>query len=411
MKPTDRRSFLKGSAAVATGLTLPGWGARVARAQAKDPIKMGFLTPLTGAYAAEAADQQTGATLAVEEINARGGLLGRKVELLIRDDQLKPGVGAQKAKELIESEKVQFMAGGFSAAVQMAVNEQTKKAKVIYVSTGQSNEITAMPDWSPYTFHEAINPFISSHAAGTWAANNLGKRFYVLAADYAYGHQLLDGFTRVAKATGGTMVGSANHPIGTGDYSAFFPRIQAAKPEVLVLANFGKDQLNSVKQAHSFGLKQQMKVFCPILLGTMRREGGPDIFEGVYGSTTFYWELAEKLPSARRFVDAYQKRFTRLPFDYAGYAYSGVRLMLEAAERAKSLEPDKVAAAIEGHAYEHYKGKQWIRKCDHQSFQDVYIIRSRTAKEQRGEFGIFDIVARVEASESLERSCKDLGHA
>jgi hypothetical protein len=132
MKPTDRRSFLKGSGVVTAGPTLPSHGARVARVKAKDPIKMGFLTPLA-AYAAEAADQQTGATLAVEEINGRGGLLGSKVDLPARDDQLKPAVGAQKVQE-----------------------------------------ITAMPGLSPCTFHEAINPFISSHAGGTWPSDPAG---------------------------------------------------------------------------------------------------------------------------------------------------------------------------------------------------------------------------------------------
>ncbi|OLC15095.1 MAG: hypothetical protein AUH29_08800, partial [Candidatus Rokubacteria bacterium 13_1_40CM_69_27] len=381
------------------------------RGQSRDPIKIGFPIPLTGPYGAEASDQQAGATLAVDEVNARGGLRGRRVELLVRDDQLKPGVGAQRTKELIESEKVHFVIGGLSAAVQMAINEQTKAARIIYVSISQSNEITARPDWSPYTFHEAINPHITSQAVGGWALRNLGKRLYVLYADYAFGHQLRDGFKLAAEKRGGTFLGADPHPLGATDYSALFPRIQAAKPDVLVLANFGKDQLNSVKQAASFGLKAQMKLLCPVFLGTMRREGGPEIFDGVYGGTTFSWELAERISSAKRFVEAFQKKHQRPPFDYAGYAYSGTRLLLEAVERAQSLEPDKVIAALEGHTYDHYKGKQWIRKCDHQSLQDVYVLKSRSARDQKSEWSIFEIVAKVDADESLERTCKELGHA
>jgi branched-chain amino acid transport system substrate-binding protein len=406
MAPLDRRRFMR---LAATGSAALALGGAPARAQSGDPIKVGFPIPLTGPYGAEARDQQDGATLAVDEVNARGGLGGRRVELLVRDDQLKPGIGAQRAKELIESERVQFMSGALSAAVQMAINEQTKKARVIYVSISQSNEITARPDWSPYTFHEAINPYITSQAVGGWALRNLGKRLYVLYADYAFGHQLRDGFRLAAERLGGTFLGADPHPLGATDYSALFPRVQAAKPDVLVLANFGKDQLNSVKQAGSFGLKAQMTLVCPVFLGTVRREGGPDVFEGVYGGTTFYWELAERIPSARRFVDAFQKKHQRPPFDYAGYAYSGIRLLLEAVERARSVEPDRVVAALEGHSYDHYKGKQWIRKCDHQSFQDVYVVKSRAP--QQGEWGIFEIVARVEANESLERTCKELGHA
>ncbi len=403
MPTLSRRDFLRLSGAASAGLAL---GAAPARAQARDPVKIGFPIPLTGPYAA---DQQAGATLAVDEVNARGGLLGRKVELLVRDDQLKPGVGAQRTKELIENEKVHFVIGGLSAAVQMAINEQTKKARIIYVSISQSNEITARPDWSPYTFHEAINPHMTSQVVGGWAVRHLGKKLYVLYADYAFGHQLRDGLRVAAEKGGGAVVGADPHPLGATDYSPLFPRVQAARPDVLVLANFGKDQLNSVKQAAAFGLKAQMKLVCPVILGTIRKEGGPDVFEGVYGGTTFYWELADRIPTARRFVDAFQKKNGRPPFDYAGYAYSGTRLLLEAVERARSLEADRIIAALEGHVYDHYKGKQWIRKCDHQSFQDVYVVKSR--KPTQGEWGLFEIVDRVEASESLERTCKELGHA
>lgn len=407
MPPMSRRRFLGlgAAASLAPGAPAPG------RAQTRDPIKIGFPIPLTGPFGAEASDQQAGAMLAVDEFNARGGVLGRRVELLVRDDQLKPGVGAQRTKELIENEKVHFVVGGLSAAVQMAINEQTKRARVIYVSISQSNEITARPDWSPYTFHEAINPHITSQVVGSWAIRHLGKRLYVLYADYAFGHQLRDGFKLAAERFGGQFLGADPHPLGTTDYSALFPRVQAARPEVLVLANFGKDQLNSVKQAASFGLKAQMRLVCPVFLGTMRREGGPEVFDGVYGGSTFYWEMAEQIPTARRFVDAFQKRYQRPPFDYAGYAYSGTRLLLEAVERARTTDAERIIPALEGHVYDHYKGKQWIRKCDHQSFQDVWVLKSRPAATQKGDWGIFEIVARVEADEALERTCKELGHA
>jgi branched-chain amino acid transport system substrate-binding protein len=411
MTRINRRSFLKGAGAAAAGAFAgPAWR-RVALAATAETIKLGFPIPLTGPFGPEAKQQEAGATLAVEEINAKGGTLGRKVELIVRDDQLKPGEGAKRAKELIENEKVQFMVGALSAAVQMAVNEQTKKVKMIYVSISQSNEITARPDWSPYTFAEAMNPYITSQAVGRWAVEKLGKRWFFMSADYAFGNQLLDGFSRVVKAQGGTVLGNLHNPLGATDYSAYLPRVRDAKPDVLCLNNFGKDQMNSVKQIHSFGLKAQMKIVCPVLLVTARKEGGAEAFAGVHGGTSFYWELADTIPSAKRFVDAFSKRWGWPPTDYAGYAYSGTRLLLEGVERAKSMEADKVITALEGHTYDHYKGKQWIRACDHRAFQDVYVLRSRDAGQVKGEWGLFDIVGKVSASEDLERSCKELGHA
>ena len=153
-----RRTFVKTAAAAAATLSFPG----ILRAQGTGPVRIGMPLPLTGPFAALAKDMQQGAVLGVDELNARGGILGRKVEVLFRDDQLKPQVGAQRTQELIEKEGCQFIVGGLAAHVQMAINEQTKKAKVLYVSTSQSDEISAKPDTSPITFHEALNPTITS---------------------------------------------------------------------------------------------------------------------------------------------------------------------------------------------------------------------------------------------------------
>ncbi len=412
MKGADRRAFLKVvTAATTMGIwNWPGmrrWG----YAAAAEAVKIGFPIPLTGPYGSEAKDQEAGATLAVEEFNAKGGVLGRKVELVVRDDQLKPGEGAKRAKELIENEKVHFMAGALSAAVQMAINEQTKQVQMLYMSISQSNEITAKPDSSPWTFHEALNPFMTTQAVGAWAIQNLGKRWYFITADYAFGNQLQDGLRRVLKAKGGVDLGSASHPLGTTDYSAFLPKVRDLKPDVLVFNNFGKDQVNSVKQAHSFGIKEHTKILCPVILLTARREGGAEAFSEVYGGTSFYWELAETVPSAKRFVDTFQKRWGRPPSDYAGYAYSGIREILTGVELARTTDSDKVSRALEGRTYDNYKGKQWWRKCDRQSFQDIWVVKSREPGKVKGEWGFFDVVGRVEGSESLERSCKDLGQA
>src|SRR5262245_48931773 len=109
--PMNRRSFLATTAAGAAVLSFPA----VLRAQSKDPIRIGFPLPMTGPFGALAADQQRGAQLAEAELNAKNGILGRKVEVLFRDDQLKPAVGAQRTEELIEKEKCQFIVGGLAA--------------------------------------------------------------------------------------------------------------------------------------------------------------------------------------------------------------------------------------------------------------------------------------------------------
>ena len=412
MARMNRRTFLRatGAAAAAGALGVPSFRP-LALAATAETIKIGFPLPQTGPFGALAREQERGAVLAMEEVNAKGGVLGRKLEIIFRDDQLKSGEAAKRAKELIENEKVHFMAGAIGAHTQMAVNEQTKKAKMLFNSLSQSDEITAKPDWSPWTFHEAMNPSITSKAIGTWALENLGKRWWILHADYAWGNQNLAGFKKVAAARGGTILGSTAYPLGSTDFSPYLPKIRDAKPEVLVAVTPGKDQVNSFKQIHAFGLKKEMKVIAPLLFLWERKEAGAEPYAGVYSGTTFYWELADTIPSTKQFVDAFWKRWGNPPGDYAGYGYSGIKEIARGIELAKFLDSDKVAAALRGTSYDHYKGKQWWRACDNKSFQDVYILRGRDPDKVKGDWGFFDIISTMPASEDMDRTCAEKGHA
>jgi len=401
----DRRTFLKTSG-LATGALLGGFSfVRRAQAQQTGPIKLGFIAPLTGPYATEAKDQQAGAELAVAQINAAGGVLGRKVEILIRDDKLKGDEAARRAKELIESEGVHLMAGVLSAPNQLAVNEQCKFNGIPYMSTSQSNEIAMRPDNSIYTYHEALDPYQSTQAFGRYIAKNFGKRWYFLTMDYAYGWQMTDGFRRIGKEYKVLDVGESKHPLGTSDFSQYMSRILAAKPDVLFLNNFGKDQVNSIKQVASYGLKKKMQVVSPILLISSRMGAGEEASAGVVGGSSFYWELDH--PTAKEFVRAFQKTFGRPPIDYAGYSYSGVKELLSGVNRAGSLDPVKLAEAIEGRTYDNYKGKQWWRPCDHQSQQDFFVIKS---KKPKSEYDVFQVIGTISgADQKLLRTCVEVG--
>src|SRR5881296_1308780 len=279
----DRRSFLVTTGAGTAALAFPA----VLRAQSKDPIRIGFPLPLTGPFGALAADQQRGAQLGADELNAKGGILGRKVEVLFRDDQLKPAVGAQRTKELIENEKVQFIVGGLAAHVQMAINEQTKNAKVLFISVSQSDEISAKPDTSPLTFHEALNPTITSRAVGGWAVKNVAKKWWVVYADYAWGKQNNAVFAAIAPKLGATLLGTTPYPLGNAEFSAHLPKIQAAKPEAIYSVTPGADNIAFLKQYASFGMKKT-PVVQPLHWLPQLKEGGPDIYDGIYGGTNFY---------------------------------------------------------------------------------------------------------------------------
>lgn len=370
-------------------------------------IRIGLPVPLTGPYGAEAKDQVRNAELAVKEFNAAGGLNGRKAELLVRDDKLNPGEAATRTLELLEKENANFIVGGLSAATQLSINNVTRQRKVVYVSISQSDAINEASDASPYTFHEALNPHMTTQAVGRYVFKK-GMKVAFLTADYAYGQEMTRGFTRVARELGAEVVGEVRHPLGAQDYSTFLPRLQAMKPDVLIFNNFGNDNRISIKQAGDFGMKKGMKFVTPILTYTARMSGGASTYEGVIGGTQYFWGIESDTPSAKTFNAAFRAaNDNKPPSDYGAMAYSAVKSLLMAVTSAGATDSDRVAAALAALKYDTYKGPQYYRACDHQSVQSVQVIASNS--NPRDTADVFKVLHVEPANEKLLRSCQELG--
>lgn len=406
----SRRDVFKvGLGAAAVAATGPYY-LRYAHA-ADGTIKIGFPVPLSGPYGTEAKDQVVCAKIAVDEFNKAGGLKGRMAELLVRDSKLNPGEAAKRALELTESDKVNFLCGCLSASVQLAVNQVAAKHGVIYNSISQSDAINNAADFTKYTFHEALNPHLTSGAVGRYVFPKYGKKVAYLLADYAYGHEMLRGFKAVGKQFGVETVAEVRAPLGTADFSTFFPRIQAAKPDVLVCINFGRDQLNTIKQASDFGIKKQMQIAYPVILIDERLAAGPDPFEGIIGGTNYYWGIEDKYASAKRLNDAHRKvQGGAVPSGYGAYAYAGIYGILEGVKKAGTTDADSVIAAMEQLKYDAYKGEEHFRRCDHQAVQSVLIVQSKPAAKVTSKYDVFEVVETDAANEKNLRTCAEEGH-
>ena len=373
-------------------------------------IKIGFPVPLTGPYGTEAQDQVRAGQLAVAQFNDAGGLNGRKAELVVRDDKLNPGEAATRTLELVEKEKVNFVVGSLSAAVQLAINNVTKERGVIFNSISQSDAINEAADFSRFTFHEALNPHLTSGAVGRYAFAKFGKRVAFLTADYAYGHEMVRGFLEVGKAFNVENLGDIRHPLGTSDFSTLLPRIQALKPDILCISNFGRDQQIVLKQSTDFGVKKTTQIIAPLLSHASRVAAGPQAFDGVIGGCSFYWGIEDKFASTKAFNQAFSKMYDgKLPTDYGALGYGGVRTVLEAVKNAGSVDTDKVIAAMEALKYDYYKGPQYYRKCDHQSVQSVLVIKSKSTN-MKNDADVFEVISTDEPNEANLRTCAELGH-
>jgi branched-chain amino acid transport system substrate-binding protein len=404
----SRRRLLTTASAGAV-LAASSFRINLVRAQ-EASIKIGFPVPLTGPYGAEAQDQVRAAQLALAQFNDAGGLNGRKAELVVRDDKLNPGEAATRTLELVEKEKVNFVVGSLSAAVQLAINNVTKERGIIFNSISQSDAINEASDFSKYTFHEALNPHMTAGAVGRYAFPKFGKKVAFLTADYAYGHEMVRGFLEVGKEFNIENLGDIRHPLGTTDFSTLLPRLQALKPDILCISNFGRDQQIALKQATDFGVKKSIQIIAPLLSHASRVAAGAQAFEGVVGGCSFYWGIEDKFASTKAFNDAFRKMYDgKLPTDYGALGYGGVRTVLEAVKSAGTVDTDKVVAALEALKYDYYKGPQYYRRCDHQSVQSVLVIKSKS-KDMKNDSDVFEVLSTEEPSEQNLRTCEALGH-
>lgn len=400
------RSIAGGTSLAVGALAFP----RMVLAQS-EPIRVGFPVPLTGAFAAEAQAVVKGAELAIKEFNDAGGLNGRKAELLVRDDKLNPQEAATRTIELIDKDKVNFIVGSVSAAVQLSVNNVTKQRQIIYNSISQSDTINEAKDWSRYTFHECLNPHMTAGAVARYAIPKMGKRVVFLTADYAYGHEMARGFQTAGKALGMEVLADIRHPLGTTDFSSYFPRILALKPDVLIVCNFGRDQQIAFKQANDFGVKKQVKIIAPLLMHNGRMVDGHKAYEGIVGGTGYYWGMEATLPSAKRLNDSFKAMHNGLyPTDYAGLGYAGVHNVLAAAKIAGTTDTEKVVNALRAIKGNLYKGNVNFRGCDHQAVQSVLIVESKDRAVAANDQDIFKILAVENFDEGKLRTCVELGH-
>jgi branched-chain amino acid transport system substrate-binding protein len=401
-----RREFLKtaGATAGAVGATL-GFPPILKYALGETPIKIGIPASLSGTASLLGEDFRDASMLAAEHVNAKGGLLGRKVEVIVRDTAGSAAGASTRAKEMIESDKVDFMAGANLGHEGLAVHEQTYPKKMLYVCNTMSDPIPAVPTFSKYTFHLDLAPFMMGNVVGRYTAEKLGKRWYFLIGDYAWPWQNYEGFSRVLQEYKGENLGVSPHPMGTKDFSPYIGKILAAKPDVLIQVAPGFDQVNAWKQLREFGAFEKMKIVTGLFMPGTIWAVGVDVVMGGYGGATFYWEA----PETKEMSDIFWKRFGRPPTDDALSQYESVMEICSAVQRTKSMDVEKLIRAMEGHHFKWAKTEEFWRACDHQAIQDIYILEPKKPSGKYGVYDCFNIIERI-GGEKLARTCEEQGH-
>jgi branched-chain amino acid transport system substrate-binding protein len=404
----SRRKIIKVAAAASA---LQFTGPFIIKARGEDPVKIGLDNPLTGTYAAVGKNELTGCQLAIDQINAKGGILGRKVELLVEDSTSgDAGTAVQKARKLIERDKVNFLLGNINSALALAIAQVSNEKGVLHiVPGGHTDGITgATCHWN--VFRVCNNTTMEANAAAGPLIKNAGKKWYYITPDYAFGHTLQAGLEKAATKLGGTKVGGDLTPLGTTDFSSYLIKAQAANPDVIIFLTQGDDMVNALKQAVQFGLDKRIH-----LAGSQQEleslEGLPP--EARIGTWVFEWYWKQPgVPHVAEFVATIKKITGRVPTARTWFGFVSTWSCALAANQAKSLDAVKMAKALEGMKLPPEVGLMpelpFYRAGDHQLIGTLY---DGTAQAQGSEpddlFKVTQLVKGVDAAGPVEDSgCK-----
>jgi branched-chain amino acid transport system substrate-binding protein len=394
----------------AAGIVVSGAPAFVPkRAKGADTLKIGANEEVTGVYAAPSRDQVRGYNLAFSEWNRKGGLLGRQIELVVEDNANNPGTAVEKARKLINEDKVTAMIGTVNSAVSVAVSNVCFEANMPFIVTGGHTDAVngASCHWT--TYRTCHSTWMETHATGASIAKLYGKKWYMIAPDYAYGHALLDGYKDLEGKLGVTIVGTDLTPLGTTDFSAYLTKVQSAAPSCLVIMVQGDDLTNALKQIYSMGLHKRIPVAGPQAELETFWPLPPEARVGAFGFEWYYKSdlVTGKNAYAQTFIKNYMAANKEPPTARSAFGYITANRIAAGIQAANATDPVKIAKAIADVRFNvlctvdgYYRG------ADHQLMWPMFFGELRPNGTPGDPLDIFDI-KDAQPAEAIERTVQE----
>lgn len=365
----SRRTVLKSGAALIGSATLGfgpwAWGAD------SGPIKIGHLTPQTGFLGALGGYAVKGIKLQAEQINAAGGILGRKVEV-ISEDSVNPQVAATTAQRLIERDRVVLLLGEINSASALAISQVAARNKILFLNTGARSDSLRSKDCNRYTFHSDIPVTVLANSVGLAldrAGKIKGKKLYGLTADYLFGHDLFAAVNKFVTSHGGIMTGNTLVATDVTDFSPYLLKIRQENPDLIACNLAGNQVTNFIKQYAEFGMKIPLAGFNLNVADAWA--AGPGNLTGIWPTV---WQYKLNTPASHAFVKAFEAKYHTQPENHAWVEYISLKILTQAMTAAKSTETDKLIAYLEsGAKFDILKAREaYFRSWDHQLMQEAY---------------------------------------
>lgn len=403
---TRRRLLTTATAAIGgTAFMGPWTHTRVYAQNAAKPIRIGITSDASGMYANSGAEDRRGMMMAIAEANAKGGVLGRRIETFHLDTETTPATGSRVAERMITREGCGFLIGAIHSGVANAISQVAQKYGVIYLNTNSSAPSEAGQNCHRVKFVFDANGTNFAKAAVQASIEKFGKKWVLLTNDYVWGHSTSAATKTLLKQFGGEMVEEILVPQGTRDFSSQLLKIQQIKPAAVAAAIGGDDQKAMRQQIAQLKMGDKTAWI-------NNQQDWPDVYGlpldnlfGVFG-TTWYYNL--DLPGVADFVQRYKAMFPdtsiKVPGNVFYNGYWATRELFGAIERAGSTNNIKVIKALEGHKMSARDRMQhhdaWIDPVTHQVQQTIYLATANVGTKDSDD--MFKILGNTSPQEALD---------
>lgn len=370
----DRRLVLGAMATAALGLGAPA----ILRAQ-PNAIRIGHLTPRTAFLGPMGEYAVMGATLAVEEVNAAGGVLGRPLELLA-EDSVNPQTASTKAQRMVERDHVDVIVGEISSASGLAIAQVASRAQKLFLQTGCNSDELRGKSCSRYMFHlEASNSMYVRTIGREMLRQNMvkGKRWMAFTADYAFGQDLFEKTKRFMDENGAVFLSNDLIPTETTEYSSMILKIRQQRPDLVMSNLAGNQTTNFMKQYREFNLP------IPLAGADLNAVSIWGAGEGSFmGTWPIIWTHQVQSPTGKAFTERFSKRWGRPPENQGVGDYLAVKMLARAMQETKTTDVHKLIAFLEsGVKFDVLRAREgYFRPWDHQLMFEMYTVKPTESK-------------------------------
>ncbi|MGJ4883168.1 MULTISPECIES: ABC transporter substrate-binding protein [unclassified Bradyrhizobium] len=401
--PRKGRTRLAAVSLAALGLAALALTAVPACAQAQAPLKIGVLSDFSSVYSDIGGQGNLEATkLAVEEFG--GSMFGKPIEVISADPQNKADIAAAIVRKWYENETVDMVIDMPTSATALAGMEMSKQfEKLMIVTDAASSDITGK-SCSPYTVHWTYDTYGNAHTVGSAIVKNGGNTWFFITADYLFGHSIERDTGDVVRAAGGTVVGSARHPLNNQDFSSFLLQAQASKAKIIGMANGGGDTINTIKQAAEFGIVAGGQNLAGIVMFISDIHSlGLKLAQGLIITEAYYWDLNDR---TRAFGKKFFERMKRMPTMNQAATYSATLHYLNAVKAAGTRDTKPVLAKMRETPVRDAFTDNGILREDGRMVHSMFLFEVKKPEESKGPWDYYKVLAEV-AGDQVFRPMKD----